>query len=335
MATRVRLLALGVTLAAVVALPGLYAQEKVKAPDWKQGMELQVRKVDEKEFTKDTKKYGIEVYRDDNAGKTVYISETGSLALLGDSKAGAAKEKAPVWKHGMELQVRKAGEKEFTKTTKKHSIEVFYDEINGALVYVSDIGAISVVAQPAAPGESKDKAPTWVHAMELQARKAGEADFTKDTAKYGVEVFKDENNGNLIYLCDTGSLAVVPPPGTLATGKEFPWKAAMELRVRKAGQPDFDKDTQKYGVELFRDDNTGYAIYVSQTGALAVIPGLADGKIESKAPTWKYGLEMQARKAGENEFTKATKRYGMEIFKDENTGNLVYVTEQGAVPVVK
>jgi len=54
------------------------------------------------------------------------------------------------------------------------------------------------------------KAPRWLHAMELKARKAGEASFTKETKKYGVEVFRDENTGNLIYISETGSIAVVP-----------------------------------------------------------------------------------------------------------------------------
>jgi hypothetical protein len=62
-----------------------------------------------------------------------------------------------------------------------------------------------VVAQ-----ESKAKAPEWRHGMELRVRKAGEPDFNKDTKKYGIEVFRDENNGNWIYISETGSIAVVP-----------------------------------------------------------------------------------------------------------------------------
>jgi hypothetical protein len=58
--------------------------------------------------------------------------------------------------------------------------------------------------------ESKPKAPDWKHGMELRVRKAGEADFNKDTKKFGIEVFRDENNGNLIYISETGSIAVVP-----------------------------------------------------------------------------------------------------------------------------
>ena len=57
--------------------------------------------------------------------------------------------------------------------------------------------------------EVKPKAPDWKHGMELRVRKAGEADFNKDTKKIGIEVFRDENNGNLIYISETGSIAVV------------------------------------------------------------------------------------------------------------------------------
>jgi hypothetical protein len=58
--------------------------------------------------------------------------------------------------------------------------------------------------------ESKVKAPVWLHGMNLKSRTSKEDDFNKDTKKYGIEVFRDENNGNLIYISETGSIAVVP-----------------------------------------------------------------------------------------------------------------------------
>ena len=54
------------------------------------------------------------------------------------------------------------------------------------------------------------KKPAWLHGMKIRVRKADEADWSKDTKGYGIEVFKDENNGNLIYISETGSIAVVP-----------------------------------------------------------------------------------------------------------------------------
>ena len=57
--------------------------------------------------------------------------------------------------------------------------------------------------------ENKVKAPIFMHGMEVRSRKAGEADFNKDTKKWGIEVYKDENNGNTIYISETGSIAVV------------------------------------------------------------------------------------------------------------------------------
>jgi hypothetical protein len=58
--------------------------------------------------------------------------------------------------------------------------------------------------------DEKAKVPVWKHGMEVKVRKAGEADFNRDTKRFGIEVFQDENNGNLIYLSETGSIAVVP-----------------------------------------------------------------------------------------------------------------------------
>lgn len=61
-----------------------------------------------------------------------------------------------------------------------------------------------------AVAQDKTKGPKWSHAMSLAARKSTEADFTKETKKFGVEVFKDDNNGNWIYISENGDIAVVP-----------------------------------------------------------------------------------------------------------------------------
>jgi hypothetical protein len=58
--------------------------------------------------------------------------------------------------------------------------------------------------------ENKVKAPTWLHGFNVKSRKANEYDFNKDTKKYGIEVYKDEENGNLIYVSEIGSIAVIP-----------------------------------------------------------------------------------------------------------------------------
>jgi hypothetical protein len=77
---------------------------------------------------------------------------------------------------------------------------VFAGFIGGFLV--AEFGAPNVFAQ-------ESKAPKWIHGITLKARKADEADFTPQTKKYGIEVFEDANNGNLIYISETGSISVV------------------------------------------------------------------------------------------------------------------------------
>jgi hypothetical protein len=52
------------------------------------------------------------------------------------------------------------------------------------------------------------KGPTWSHSFDLKARPYREEDWDK-AKKYGIEVFKDEKTGNLIYISETGSISVV------------------------------------------------------------------------------------------------------------------------------
>jgi hypothetical protein len=58
--------------------------------------------------------------------------------------------------------------------------------------------------------DDKVKAPVFKHGAVIRVRKFDETDFGKDTKRIGIEVYQDENNGNLIYLTETGSIAVVP-----------------------------------------------------------------------------------------------------------------------------
>ncbi len=73
------------------------------------------------------------------------------------------------------------------------------------------LGVIVSGQMPMVYGQAgKTKDPSWLYGLNLKARKSTEDDFTKDTKKYGIEVFKDENNNNWIYISETGSIAVVP-----------------------------------------------------------------------------------------------------------------------------
>src|SRR5436190_18616355 len=93
---------------AVVVTSSVRAQDgKVKAPEWKHGMDLKARKADEKEFTKDTKRYGVEAFIDPNTSKLTYINENGAFAALAGAASGD-KSKEPEFNHGLVLRARKA-----------------------------------------------------------------------------------------------------------------------------------------------------------------------------------------------------------------------------------
>jgi hypothetical protein len=331
---RVPLLLVGL----IVGLPLAFGQPS-QAPEWKHGLELRVRKAGEADFTKDTKRFGTEVFLDKNTNQWVAISETGWLGAPRAPKAGAKEAQAPRWLHALELKCRKAGEADFTKDTKRWSIEVFRDDATNQVVYICENGALALVpAGSAAPPKDQPKAPTWLHGLEVKCRKGGEVDFTKETKRIGIEVFRDENTGNIIYITDTGAIAAIPGGGiSPASPIKGPlWLHGLEFRVRRADEPNFTKETRNFGAEIFRDENTNQLFYITETGAIAVVPATGVSRsTDTKPPKWLHGLELKCRKAGESDFSKETKRWGIEVFQDPNTGLIVYIAETGslAVPV--
>ena len=325
----------------VCRFDGLAQDTKTKDPESRHAVDLRARKATEPDFTKDTKRFGVEVYTDGVTGDAIYLSETGSVSVMGSKqfKAGDGKGKEPLWQHGLTLSARPVGAKDWDKA-KKVGIEVFKDENNGGLVYITEDGDVEAVASryATATDKGKPKSPKWKHAMDLKVRKAGEKDFTKDTKKVAIEVYLDENSGNLVYLTDAGSIAVASDKlsSQKETGKGPDWQHGLELKVRKAGEKDFTKDTKTYGIEVFLDGNTGNLIYVCETGGIAVVPGkfakLSDNK--SKAPELKHSMDLSVRKAGQKEFAKGDKKFGIEVYADENNGNLIYIVENGEMSVV-
>src|SRR5437899_5343922 len=97
-----------------------------------------------------------------------------------------------------------------------------------------------------------------------------------------------------------GLIGLLPSNGTAQKPKEPAWTHAFDLGYRKLGQTDFKAD-QKFGVEVFKDNNTNLGVYISQAGSLGLVRGfesVATPIPKSRGPVWIAGLDMPARKFG-------------------------------------
>jgi hypothetical protein len=332
-------LAGGLVLALALPAPA----QGPKPPQWSHAFNLKCRNSKQQKFDM-ARTFGMEVFRDDNNGKGIYIIETGVLAAvpdLNDFKGPGVTSRAPAWLHGLDLKVRPAGVEDFGKA-RIFGLEVFRDENTGNWIYIDETGGISVT--PGGRGftaVNPPKAPVWMHGLDLKVRKAGEKGFDKDTKVWSIEIFRDENNGNLIYICESGMLAVVPgdkdAPAPTVKAVAPAWLHGLDLKVRRGGQKDFDGQTKTYGLEVFRDDNNGNLIYISETGSLSVVPGkkaLAAPTKDPSQPAWTHGLDLKCRLFDKKDFDKTTPLYGIEVFTDDNTGCIIYICETGAITAV-
>ena len=318
-------------LAVAAVGPEVMAQPPAAAkPVWVYAHDLRVRKGGEKDFTKDTAKFGVEFFKDETGGAVVAISQAGDLAVIPGGQAGA--DKKATWLFAHDLRARKGDEEKFTKDTAKFGVEAFKDTASGRILYVSEKGTIALADAPASV--ATDKEPAWHHALILKVRGPNEKDFTS-AKKFGVEAFKDGNTGGLIYITETGDLACAPAPPQPPEPDQVKAPKALyglELRVRKADEADFTANTRKVGVEVFRDENTGGLLYISETGSVAAAPSPAEVK-SGQGVSWKHAMTLKARPGGVNEFEKASK-FGVEVFQDNNTGYLVYASETWSIAVL-
>ena len=124
--------------------------------------------------------------------------------------------------------------------------------------------------------QKKPKEPLWTHAFDLSCRKFGEPAFTDKTQKFGVEVFNDTTTGQLIFICETGTISVAPAgkdvKAPTAGVKEPRWTHGLNVKARSHGENDFSEKTRVYGAEVFRDENVGVTLFVCETGAISAAP---------------------------------------------------------------
>ncbi len=260
----------------------------------------------------------------------------GLLAILAvDTAVGQGQPKDLQWTHAFDLACRKLGEAEFSPTTQKFGIEALRDLNTNLGLYITEKGSIAL-----APGFTTlnppitAKGPVWVTGLDLPARKAGEVEFTKTTKIFPLEIFKDPNSDDVLYITSDGVLAAAAARGKVVGGNKSPqWVHSVDLNVRKGGVKDW-KDAAKIGLEIYRDDNTGNLIYISDTGAIAAVPDTGEVKAKDKAPAWLHGLDLAIRKNNEPTFTKDTKKFGVEVFRDETNGNVIFICETGSIAVI-
>ncbi len=242
-----------------------------KKVGWLFAHDLKARTPAEEQFTPKTKAYGVEAFKDQLTGKLLFVSQAGGLALT-DYPAAVLADRDAKYHHSLVLPVRSPTEERFTAQSKVVGVEVYLDGNTGRLVYVTDAGFLAVAPAPAElkAGDPGRKTAS-LYGRALRARKGAEKEFTDATAKIGVEVYQDAATGHLLYVTETGGIAVVPAPAELKTGQGFREERGLQLNVRPAGETGPDKAV-KLGVEVLTDNNAGHTVYLSDAGAVAVLP---------------------------------------------------------------
>ena len=179
----------------------------------------------------------------------------------------------------------------------------------------------------------KPKDLQWTHAFDLSCRPYGKAEFEKDTPKFGVEAFRDNNNGLGLYISQTGSIAVGHGFQDLKlplTSKGPDWLTGLDLPAQGRRQ----------GVQEGNESPQHGDLPRSQYGQLDLHhregePGLdrrqRPPRPAQQGPKWVHSVDLPSARAAIRNGKNATK-YGIEVYRDRNTGNLVYITEPARSP---
>jgi hypothetical protein len=316
---------------AYITAPAALAQAEKKPEEtdfpWVAAHDLKVRPGKETEWSKAIK-LGVEVYRDNKSKAVVVLSSNGSLAVAADD---ADPGKNAPWSSAITMSVRGAGEPKFMANTQLFAAEVFKDTLNGHLLYITERNTIALFKGTG----STDKDPLFQYGLNVKVRKPGVKDFDESAKAYGIEAYKDNNTGGLVYICETGSIAVSKDaPAAVPEEKDVKAPKALyglECKVRKPNEKEFDT-AQIFNIEVYQDANTGALIYVSETGSIATVPA-PEGMKSEPGLTWKHTMLLRARPGGVADFKQAT-TYNVEVYSDANTGYTLFITNTGTIAVL-
>ena len=175
------------------------------------------------------------------------------------------------------------------------------------------------------------------HAFDLAARKYGEADITPTTQRFGIEAVRDLNTGKGMYVTERGSIALCPGFDSLKARRQSrrgrsgsPGSICLLARPARRSSPSL---TKVHSLEIFRDPNSDAFLYITEAGNIAACAAGGRATFGNKAPQWDHSIDLNVRKGGEKDWKGAAK-VGIEIYRDANTGNLIYVTDAGAIAVI-
>lgn len=235
----------------------------------------------------------------------------------------------PDWIAGHALKVRKGKETDWEKSTKL-GLEVYKDGVSKAVLVITSAGHMAATSDDALVNKKAD----WNTGLIFSVRTADEEKFTKDTALYGAEVFKNAFNGQVLYITEKNAVALYA--GATEPNKDPVFHYGLKMRVRKPGVETFD-GAKAFGLEAYKDTGTGALVYITQDGFIAVakaVPAKVPEAKDVKRPKPLYGLETRVRKFDEVDFSDKTQKFTIEVFKDENTGTLLYISDAGSIAAV-
>jgi len=337
MRTTAGLVALAAGLVGSFGLPNLVeagqpSKDDKAAPKFLYGHDLRVRAGGKKDFTPETPKIGVEVFEDEATHAIIGISQSGAITVAPAVPIGM--DRSCKWLTAHDLSARKAGESEFTDKTKKYGVELFRDMGSNRLLYACETASIAFAPIPGTLITTAG--PKWHHALEPKVRSPEQTTF-ENARKFGMEVFKDENTGGLIYIvAETGAIATAPAPASAPDPKKISppqTRYGLLLRIRSANESDFTDKTKKIGVEVFEDPNANVLFYITEAGYVATAPNPGKFPPDAKSVKWMGAMALKARKGGDKTFDTA-KKYGIEVFQDNRTGNLIFICESGSIAVL-
>ncbi len=242
----------------------------------------------------------------------------------------------PEAKGNFDLKVRRPADKSLGDDSPRCAVNVFRDPKTTALLYVTQSGSLAIGGRGGSGTDGSGTAPRYLYGLKLEVKVTGAPG--PGNPRFTVEVYRDDATRNLIYVSDKKSIAVLPDR---SVGQVRPaprnnvaeYKHLCDVKVRKAGEADFRK-AQKITIEIIQDVATSNLIFLSSTGLIAVVPGGGLGKTESGDPDWKNALEVKVRRP-DQKLPGLEKKLGIEVFREEFTGNLIYISETGHLAVIR
>ena len=236
----------------------------------------------------------------------------------------------------LDMACRKFGEADIDKKTKRWGVEAFRDDNTSAAsgFYISrPVASPRAEFQGPVAAAQSEQGPRVEDRARISPHEGRRQQVRQGDQVHSMEVFRDPNVEIWLFISEQGNIAAT-------NGKLFPapstrppnGSTASICKSAKAASRN-SRTPRKFGIEVYPTATRQPRLRHRERRHRHHPRNQGSPRRQRKIPGLAARPRSSCRKHDEKSFTEKTRKFGVEVYHDVTTGNLIFISETGSISV--